>query len=125
MDSGITVGSEDFLCAGVIPDTLDYEEANLSGGDNVIDRFHLGLLANVQWMVALGAAGRSPLRDRARLLPRENVKLNVANGVHVVTDRVTAQPVAQAAKYNSYWAARDRIRGDRRSIRCATNRRRV
>jgi hypothetical protein len=112
MDSGITVGSEDFQCAGVIPETLDYEEANLSGGDNVIDRFHLGLLDHVQWMVALGAAGRSPLRDRARLLPAENVKLNVANGVHVVTDRVTAQPVAQAAKYDSYWAARDRIRAD-------------
>jgi hypothetical protein len=52
-------------------------------------------------------------------LPRER-KLNVANGVHVSHRPVTAQPVAQAAKYNSYRAARDAFAVIRRSIRCAT-----
>jgi hypothetical protein len=78
-ESGLEAGQRDFLFGAPVADKFDYEEVNLSTPAEPTILAAAGLFSSAHLAVALdmGAAGRSVLRDRARRLPEDAVKIKV------------------------------------------------
>jgi hypothetical protein len=78
-ESGLEVGQRDYLFGAPVADKFDYEEVNLSTPAEPTRLVAAGLFTAAHLAVALdmGAAGRSVLRDKARRLPEDAVKIKV------------------------------------------------
>ena len=78
-ESGFEVGQRDYQYGAPVADTFDYEEVNLStpAGPTTLAALGLFTAGHLAWALDNGAAGRSPLRDKARRLPEREVKIAV------------------------------------------------
>lgn len=78
-ESGFEVGQPAHRFGAAVASPYDYEEVNLStpAQPTVIVAAGLSLAAHLAWARDTGAAGRSPLRNKARLQPAAEVKLKV------------------------------------------------
>jgi Family of unknown function (DUF6603) len=109
-DAGLTMEVDNFECGPLIEETLDYEEVNLSGGANRFQQvFYLDLAASGSWSFKLGAAGRSALRERAKLDSPVKAKIDVDPPPYAVSGRKKLAAVSAAAQDIGFWAARDVI----------------
>lgn len=108
-DAGVALSGEDFTLDGIVAETLDYEEANLSEPEGKrIDAFHLGALETGAWIASLGAAAQSALRAKDRLLPIEQPKIAVNPPPVRVADRASLA-AANTTVFASYWSAKANI----------------
>ena len=89
--------------------TLGYEEADLGAARRPRKARRLGtdtyLEAKHGALMRFGAAGLSPLRDRAAMQPAMATALRVNPAPVIVTDKSGLQPVAGASLFASVWQA--------------------
>jgi hypothetical protein len=108
--AGFRMEVDNFECGPLIEETLDYEEVNLSGGANRFQQVsYLDLAASGSWSFNLGAAGRSALRERAKLDSPVKAKIDVDLPPYAVSGRKKLAAVSAAAQDIGFWAARDVI----------------
>lgn len=111
-ESGFEVGQRDYLFGATVAEKFDYEEVNLSTPAEPTLIVPAGLLtaAHAAWALDMGAAGRSALRNKAKLQPAEQVKVKVNPpplqtldaGAGTMTGAALAGRAAQ-----SFWTAQD------------------
>lgn len=106
--AGYELASEDFEMGEIVPELLGYEEADL--GAMPVPK-HLRRRAKDLFdeathgpTLAFGAAGRSPLRDRALARPPEATKLKVDPAPVTIADKSTLA-VAGGRTFTSVWLA--------------------
>ena len=108
--AGYRLAGEDFDMGEIIPELLRYEEADLGAVEPVAKRARRKAQdAYVESthgaMLAHGAAGRSPLRDRALAQPPQSTALKVNPPPVTVADRSTLAVVAGGRTFTSVWRA--------------------
>ena len=108
--AGYQLASEDYEMGEIIPEPLRYEEADLGAVDPVPkrDRRKAGdLYAELTHgsTLAFGAAGRSPLRDRAIVQPAQSTAMRINPAPVVVADNSTLGVSAGARSFSSVWRA--------------------
>ncbi len=108
--AGYQLASEDFEMGDIVPVDLGYEEADLGAvapvprqmrrkaADAYLEATHGATLA-------FGAAGRSPLRDRALAQPAQATAIKVNPTPVTVADKSTLAPAAGAGVFASVWRA--------------------
>ncbi|MEO7072487.1 MAG: DUF6603 domain-containing protein [Rhodanobacter sp.] len=108
-DAGYRLASDDFAMGRIIPEPLDYEEADLGAarGDKFARRrASVTYVSSVHGAsLAFGAAGRSSLRDRALARPAQVAALKVNPAPVTVADKSTLSPAAGNQAYASVWRA--------------------
>lgn len=114
-ESGFEVGQRDHVFGAAVPDKFDYEEVNLStpAGPTIIASAGLMTASHAEWALGMGAAGRSRLRDKARLKPVDEVKMKV-NPPPLQTLDAAAGTMKGAAlsgrAAQSFWTAQDQAK---------------
>jgi hypothetical protein len=108
--AGYQLASADYEMGEIVAEPLGYEEADLGAVAPVAKsarRRTAGayLEATHGAMLAFGAAGRSPLRDRALTQPAVATALKVAPVPLTVADKSTLAVVAGGRTYASVWQA--------------------
>jgi hypothetical protein len=107
--AGYQLGSEDFDMGEIIPEPLGYEEADL--GEVPVpklqrrrakDAYHEAAHGPT---MAFGAAGRSPLRDRALQQPAQSTAIKVDPAPVTVADKSTLAVAAGGRTFTSVWRA--------------------
>ena len=107
--AGYRLGSEDFDMGEILPEDLRYEEADLGelpqpkllrrrAGDAYLEITH-GIT------MSFGAAGRSPLRDRALSQPAQAAALRISAAPVTVADKSTLTVTAGGRTFTSVWRA--------------------
>lgn len=107
--AGYEMEDDAYELGEIIEETLNYEEADLGaqrntkksrrkGGELYLDSVHGPLLQ-------FGAAGMSPMRDRALMQPAQATALRVNPAPVVVADKAALKAVAGAQVYSSVWLA--------------------
>ena len=107
--AGYEMEDDAYELGEIFEETLNYEEADLGsqrtpkksrrkGGELYLDAMHGPLML-------FGAAGLSPLRDRALMQPAQATALRVNPAPVVVADKAALSPVAGAQIYSSVWQA--------------------
>jgi hypothetical protein len=107
--AGYELEDDAYELGEIVDETLSYEEADLGaqrasrkmrriGLDTFLDTLHGPLMQ-------FGAAGLSPLRDRALLQPAQATALRVNPPPVVVADKSALKPVAGAQIHASVWQA--------------------
>ena len=78
-ESGFEVGQRDYSFGTNVPEPFDYEEVNLSTpvAPTIIASLGLFTSGAMNWALDNGAAGRSPLRNKALRRPEQDVKIKV------------------------------------------------
>ncbi|MGE8165997.1 DUF6603 domain-containing protein [Paraburkholderia sp. NPDC080076] len=113
--AGYALRDDDFVLGEIVEETLDYEEVDLGakrgprklrriGSMAFSDQFH-GVL------MRFGAAGLSPLRDKAFVQPPQIAPVRVDPAPMAVTSKVTLELTA-AKTYSSVWQADQAYRFD-------------
>ena len=104
--AGYVLGSDDYAPGPIEPYVLDYEEADL-GIPPAPPRRAKGLYAEAVHgaMLAFGAAGRSPLRDRALARPAQAAAFKVAPAPLAVADKASFAVQLGGKPYTSVWRA--------------------
>lgn len=107
--AGYRLASEDFDMGEIIPEPLGYEEADL-GAPPVPKlarrRANERYVESVQGAsLAFGAAGRSPLRNRAVARPAQATALKVHPAPVTVAVKSTLAPMAGGRAFTSVWRA--------------------
>ncbi len=107
--AGYKLASKEFDMGEIIPELMGYEEADLgaprvkkAGRRKASDLFSEAAHGP---MLALGAAGRSPLRDRALAQPAQAAALKVNPAPVTVTDKSTLAVQRGGRSYTSVWRA--------------------
>ena len=108
--AGYQLASADFEMGEIVPEPLRYEEADLGavapvakiGRRKASDAY---LESTHGAMLAFGAAGRSPLRDRALVQPAQSTAIKVGPGPVVVADKSTLAVAGGGRTYTSVWRA--------------------
>lgn len=107
--AGYRLASEDFDMGEIIPELMDYEEADLGAAPvPKLARRRAGepYFESVQGAsLAFGAAGRSPLRDRALARPAQAAAFKVNPAPVTVAEKSTLAPAAGGRTFNSVWRA--------------------
>lgn len=107
--AGYRLASEDFDMGEVIPEPLNYEEADLSALPDPGVRRRMAKDSYVEAVqgatLACGAAGRSPLRDRAMARPAQAAAIRVNPTPVAVADRSTLAITAGSRTFTSVWQA--------------------
>ena len=108
--AGYQLASADYEMGEIVAEPLGYEEADLGAVAPVVKsarRRTAGayLEATHGAMLAFGAAGRSPLRDRALAQPAVATPLKVAPVPLAVADKSTLAVAAGGRTYTSVWQA--------------------
>jgi hypothetical protein len=112
LESGFEVGQQAHLFGAAVADKFDYEEVNLStpAEPSLIVSAALTTAAHAAWALDTGAAGRSVLRNRARLRPDKDVKVRV-NPPPLQTLDASAGTMTGSAlsgrAAQSFWTAQD------------------
>jgi hypothetical protein len=108
--AGYRLAGEDFDMGEIIPEPLGYEEADLGAVAPIPKRQRRK--ANDAYLeqthgptMSFGAAGRSPLRDRAMSQPAQPTALKVNPPSVVVADKTTLGVAGGAKTYTSVWRA--------------------
>ncbi|MDN5780958.1 MAG: hypothetical protein L0H23_02875, partial [Luteimonas sp.] len=107
--AGYRLASEDYDMGEIIPEPLCYEEADLGAvpepklmrriaNDSYAEAVHGATLA-------CGAAGRSPLRDRALARPAQSAAIKVNPAPVAVADKSTLAVTAGSRTFTSVWLA--------------------
>ena len=107
--AGYELQDDSYELGEIFEETLNYEEADLGadrtpkksrrkGNELYLDALH------GPWM-RFGAAGLSPLRDRALMQPAQATALRVNPAPVVVADKAALKPVAGAQAHSSVWQA--------------------
>ena len=107
--AGYTLRDDAYELGEVVPQTLDYEEADL-GEDRLPRKSRIRMpspyLDSVHGVFMLfGAAGRSELRDKQLIRPAQNVPIKVDPPPMTVVDKGTLDLAAGAEVHKSYWQA--------------------
>jgi hypothetical protein len=108
--AGYQLASEDFAMGEIIPEALGYEEADLGAVAPVAKagrRRAKDLYSEDKHgpMLSHGAAGRSPLRDRALQQPSLPTAMRVDPAPVAVADKSTLAVAGGGATYTSVWRA--------------------
>ena len=108
--AGYQLASEEFDMGEIIPEPLGYEEADLGAVAPVlkIDRRRANDAYREEThgpMLAHGAAGRSPLRDRALQQPAQSIAFKVDPAPVTVADKATLAVAGGSRTYTSVWRA--------------------
>ncbi len=111
-ESGFEVGQNDYLFGTNVPEPFDYEEVNLSTPVGVTIIAGLGLFTSgaMNWALDNGAAGRSPLRNKALRRPEQDVKITVNPAPLQTMDTGTgtmAGTTLSGRASQSFWHAQD------------------
>jgi hypothetical protein len=108
--AGYQLASEEFDMGEIIPEPLGYEEADLGAvapvskllrrraSDAYLEAAHGPTLA-------FGAAGRSPLRDRALAQPAQSTALKIDPAPVTLADKSTLTVSGSGRSYTSVWRA--------------------
>jgi hypothetical protein len=108
--AGYRLASTDYDMGEIVPEPLGYEEADL-GAEAPVPKVARRRAADAYLesthgaMLAFGAAGRSPLRDRAIVQPAVSTALKVDPVPVTIADRSTFAFVAGGRTYASVWQA--------------------
>jgi len=107
--AGYSLRDDDYRLGEVVPETLNYEEADL-GADPVPRKSRLVALTpyldSVQGSFMLfGAAGRSELRDKELIKPAQSVPIKVDPAPMTIVDKGTLDPLAGVELHTSFWQA--------------------
>ena len=107
--AGYSLRDDAYRFGEVVPETLNYEEADL-GADPVPRKSRLIALTpyldSVHGSFMLfGAAGRSELRDKELIRPAQSVPIRVDPAPMTLVDRGTLDPIAGGEVHSSYWQA--------------------
>ena len=107
--AGYRLASDDFEMGEIVPEDLGYEEADLGelptpklGRRRAIDSY---LETTHGAMLAFGAAGRSPLRDRALAQPAQSTALKVEPAPLTVANKSTLALAEGGQVFSSVWRA--------------------
>lgn len=107
--AGYRLASEDFDMGPIIPELLNYEEADLGTLPEPKLKRRIANVAYVDAVhgatVAYGAAGRSSLRDRALARPAQAAALKVNPVPVTVADKSTLAVMAGSRAFTSVWQA--------------------
>ena len=107
--AGYELQDDSYQLGEVLEETLDYEEADL-GADRVDKKSRLKpvdvyLHSMHGPLMQFGAAGLSPMRDRALMQPPQATALRLNPAPVVVADKAALTPVAGAQIFTSVWQA--------------------
>ena len=108
--AGYQLASADYEMGEIVPELLGYEEADLGAVEPVLKsarRRATGayLESTHGALLAFGAAGRSPLRDRAITQPALTTRLKVNAAPVIVADKSTLAIAGGGVSYTSVWRA--------------------
>jgi hypothetical protein len=107
--AGYRLASEDFDMGEIFPEELGYEEADL--GAVPLPKFQRRMAADKYLeathgaMMGFGAAGRSPLRDRALTQPTQLTSIKVDPAPVTIADKSTLAVAGGVRFYGSVWRA--------------------
>ena len=106
--AGYELGDDSFELGSVVPETLDYEEADLAADRLPRRSRRIGQMGFSEEkhgaLMRFGAAGLSPLRDRALMQPAQPADLRVGPAPLVVANKGSLQ-VVSAETHASFWRA--------------------
>ncbi|MEP7296729.1 MAG: DUF6603 domain-containing protein [Burkholderiales bacterium] len=108
--AGYQLASADYEMGEIVPELLGYEEADL-GAVEPVAKFARRRAANAYLesthgaLLAFGAAGRSPLRDRAIAQPAQTTRLKVNPAPVIVANKSTLALAGGGLAYTSVWRA--------------------
>ncbi|HSW23933.1 MAG TPA: DUF6603 domain-containing protein, partial [Burkholderiaceae bacterium] len=115
--AGYALGSDAFAAVDATPYDLDYEETEL-GVPPAPLRKSKGLYADAVHgpLLAFGAAGRSPLRDRDLARPAQATALKVNPAPMAVADKATMAAAAGGRVFDSVWRASQATQGQKAKL---------
>ena len=111
--AGYELGDDSYELGPVVPETLEYEEADLGAPRKLrrSRRIGQGLFSEAVYgpLMRFGAAGLSPLRDRTLMQPAQPTALRVDPAPWVVADKSTLSVAGGGQTHSSFWRA-DQVR---------------
>ncbi len=113
-EAGFTVGQSNYAFGGMVSDSFDYEERNLSTPTvpSLMATGALSSAAYADWGLSLGAAARSDKRRPAQLRPEVERKIKVNPAVLQTLDMGSGTMKGSAlagAAATSFWQAQDAL----------------
>ena len=107
--AGYELADDGYDLGAIFEETLNYEEADLGAERKPKKSLRIGLGAYAAAMhgplMRFGAAGLSPLRDRAAMQPAVPTALRVGPAPMVVADKSSTKVVAGGQTHTSFWRA--------------------
>jgi hypothetical protein len=107
--AGYELGDDNFDLGEVIDETLTYEEADLGAVPVPKRQRRIALVPYAEAthgaLLPFGAAGRSPLRDRALTQPAQSTALRLDPPPVTVASKSSLVPATGAQTYSSVWRA--------------------
>jgi hypothetical protein len=107
--AGYRLASEDFAMGEIFAKDLQYEEADL--GEELLPKSSRRMAADAYLelvhgtAMSFGAAGRSPLRDRALAQPAQSTAMKISPAPVAVADKSTLAITADGRTFGSVWRA--------------------